>query len=541
MQYALTTGGLRQDVLESPSVHANIARSGCEAAIVAAVEAGMSPCSFFVYGAALNHDPNLVYRLSERFPPPNMPEWLLCHFVRAAVKSPEESLYSIRQLTTLFTWIAGQDVWLKAHAVLRQQAVCAFVGHAAYRGQLQFIQWLLTEGEAVLGPAPALMDQNYVVEGILEYGYWNGALTTFLDLRRYEEEDYTPPNSESDEESDTEDGGGSGGGSGVEPAAVHGNGGGEHQAANTAGSAVGQGGEETGDGTGDGAGAGDGGSGAKPAAVLSNGGGEHQAEDTAGSAVGQGGEETGGGTGHGDGGGGGGGGAVQNESEDEDGDDYWDRQLLTPLDLAIAGRHLEVAQWLREDPVRAAAHPFSEVSAEYAARPRGLRILQWLHSLGPAVCPWDTDEIVSAALSEGAYDELAWLRFDANLISQSTLAPLLNKSIHVQFQNGNAERCRQLRSRFGARLPISSVLDSLPRSGAITRLNLRCHESSLLSSSSSSLGSMDVTELSRACSQFLESRAPVKVTRKTWRKLHRGTCPCTCSASDMPDFGTDNQ
>ena len=243
-------------------------------------------------------------------------------------------------------------------------------------------------------------------------------------LRSYEGDDDAAPYSESDEGSDEEDerglgsigssdaagnneevrdGGGGGGGGGGGDDDKYGD--------NSSGDDDGDGDEGSGGGDGDG--------------DEASGGGDGDGDEASGGGVGIGDEASGDGDGDGggdgddtSGSGSGSGDEVEDEDEDADGDSDSDsgEEMMTPLDLAIAGRHLNVAQWLREDPVRAAAHPFSEVSAEYAAGVRkGCPHFSGCTRLA-LQCAHGTLRDSERGCLLWTYEELAWLRFDAALV-----------------------------------------------------------------------------------------------------------------------------
>lgn len=82
-----------------------------------------------------------------------------------------------------------------------------------------------------------------------------------------------------------------------------------------------------------------------------------------------------------------------------------------PLHHAISYGQLHVAQWLRSTPSRAVMHPFDKASIYLASIAGHTHVVEWLLSLGDAVCPFDQANAkccVRAALREG-YTEPARL------------------------------------------------------------------------------------------------------------------------------------
>ena len=189
--------------------------------------------------------------------------------------------------------------------------------------------------------------------------------------------------------------------------------------------------------------------------------------------------------------------------------------------------------------MRAAAHPLSIDSTDYAARPHGLRTLQWLHSFGPAACQWNTCEIAREALSAGAYGIVAWLCFDANLISVDDVA--VEEALIDSVYRRDAERCLQLYSKFGVKPLLRDATKHLVErsQGRIWRFDvftgLVSHDLFAVEELEAPWGEWTSQDCRKIALRFPTSRASSENNRKAWRRLHRSTCPCTCSPSDIPD------
>lgn len=151
---------------------------------------------------------------------------------------------------------------------------------------------------------------------------------------------------------------------------------------------------------------------------------------------------------------------------DEEDDDAEVEELLTPLDLAITNKHLEVAQWLRADPARAQARPFSSSSPSTAKFFGDVSMLRWLHSLGPDVCSWDRVDPVHLVYSRTPVPVLDWLCFEAALMSIDDLsltdAPLPYLMLRA-VNCGDTESILLLRDKFNAKLPVSSAQELIRR------------------------------------------------------------------------------